>query len=82
MIVCQNLYLQCTHGQCLGKISLVRRKLSNISHGWQTWFKLCVIICEIDIKNFIKVLNNFNFFEVYMHFSIHNYKFFHTNLFW
>jgi hypothetical protein len=42
------LYLQHTYDQCLGKTPLVKRKLSNFSHGSQIWFKLCVITCEID----------------------------------
>jgi hypothetical protein len=39
----------------------------------QTWLKGCGITCEIDTTNFINVKNHFNFFEIYFHFSRHNY---------
>ncbi len=39
-------------------------KIIKISNGSQIWFKLCEMICEITIINFMKIKNNFNHFLV------------------
>ncbi len=49
-----------------------------------TWFRIMVriITYAIYITNFIKVKNDFNYFGIYFHLSVHNCKgIFHINIF-
>jgi len=49
------------------KTSFVKWKLSIFSHSSQTWFKICGMTCEINIKIFVKVFNHFNCFCNILH---------------
>ncbi len=83
MIVCQNVNLPHAYGHHPQKHPFVTWKLSNFSHGSQTYSNHMESQCLIDITKFIRTKNHFNHFFSIFSFLIHNdVHFFATNKVW
>ncbi len=62
VIICQIFNLPHIYHIFAKKISFFRWKISNLSHGIQTWFKLCEMTWFNILSTFIKIKNHLSFF--------------------
>jgi hypothetical protein len=64
VIICQNFNLPHIYRIFAKNISFLKWKFSNLSHGIQTWFKLCEMTWFNIPSTFIKIKNHLSFFGV------------------
>jgi hypothetical protein len=79
VITCQNFNLPHIYHIFVEKTPFLRWKFSNLSHGIQTWLKLCEMTWFNIPSTFIKIKNHLNYFwSIFVFLNIHvHYIYFH-----